>query len=244
MASGRARCTRKLRNWVVEQVDSGQFSGVCWEDEAKTMFRIPWKHAGKQDFREDQDAAFFKAWAIFKGKYKEGDTEGPAIWKTRLRCALNKSPEFEEVPENGHRDGAEPYKVYRLLPPGTLPAPAGTQKSPSKRQHSSVSPERAEYEGTTKNRILSPSLLQDPLKTVVTQLRPLSKKIRPPWSGCPLQTQTTRCCSRSSTVDMWWVRPRCRAWTAAWWLSPRAPSMAWSKWCFPSPARKSPPSAC
>lgn len=60
MASGRARCTRKLRNWVVEQVDSGQFSGVCWEDEAKTMFRIPWKHAGKQDFREDQDAAFFK----------------------------------------------------------------------------------------------------------------------------------------------------------------------------------------
>jgi len=122
MASGRARCTRKLRNWVVEQVESGQFPGVCWDDAAKTMFRIPWKHAGKQDFREDQDAAFFKAWAIFKGKYKEGDTEGPAIWKTRLRCALNKSPEFEEVPENGHRDGAEPYKVYRLLPPsGTLP---------------------------------------------------------------------------------------------------------------------------
>lgn len=60
MASGKARCTRKLRNWVVEQVESGQFPGVCWEDEAKTMFRIPWKHAGKQDFREDQDAAFFK----------------------------------------------------------------------------------------------------------------------------------------------------------------------------------------
>lgn len=60
MASGRARCTRKLRNWVVEQVESGQFPGVCWDDAAKTMFRIPWKHAGKQDFREDQDAAFFK----------------------------------------------------------------------------------------------------------------------------------------------------------------------------------------
>ncbi|XP_039726300.1 interferon regulatory factor 9 isoform X1 [Pteropus medius] len=164
MASGKARCTRKLRNWVVEQVESGQFPGVCWEDEAKTMFRIPWKHAGKQDFREDQDAAFFKAWAIFKGKYKEGDTEGPAIWKTRLRCALNKSLEFEEVPENGHRDGAEPYKVYRLLPPGTVPAPPGTQKLPRKRHHSSVSPEREENAGTTKNCILSPSLLQDPLK--------------------------------------------------------------------------------
>ncbi|XP_016061355.1 PREDICTED: interferon regulatory factor 9 isoform X2 [Miniopterus natalensis] len=167
MASGRARCTRKLRSWVVEQVESGQFPGVCWEDAAKTMFRIPWKHAGKQDFREDQDAAFFKAWAIFKGKYKEGDTEGPAIWKTRLRCALNKSSEFEEVPENSHRDGAEPYKVYRLLPPGTFPAPPATQKSPSKRHHSCVSPEREEDEDTTKNCILSPSLPQDPLKNKV-----------------------------------------------------------------------------
>ncbi|XP_045047970.1 LOW QUALITY PROTEIN: interferon regulatory factor 9 [Desmodus rotundus] len=164
MASGRARCTRKLRTWVVEQVESGQFPGVCWEDAAKTMFRIPWKHAGKQDFREDQDAAFFKAWAIFKGKYKEGDTEGPAIWKTRLRCALNKSPEFEEVPENSHRDGAEPYKVYRLLPPGTLPASPAAQKSPSKRHHSSVSPEREDNKDTVKNCILSPSLFQDPLR--------------------------------------------------------------------------------
>ncbi|KAK2104012.1 Interferon regulatory factor 9 [Saguinus oedipus] len=173
MASGRARCTRKLRNWVVEQVESGQFPGVCWDDAAKTMFRIPWKHAGKQDFREDQDAAFFKAWAIFKGKYKEGDTGGPAAWKTRLRCALNKSPEFEEVPERGRMDVAEPYKVYRLLPPGTLSdldlslslnnSTGGTQKSPSKQQHSSVSSERKEEEGALQNCTLSPSVLQDSL---------------------------------------------------------------------------------
>ncbi|XP_010598835.1 interferon regulatory factor 9 isoform X1 [Loxodonta africana] len=175
MASGKARCTRKLRNWVVEQVESGKFPGVCWDDEAKTMFRIPWKHAGKQDFREDQDAAFFKAWAIFKGKYKEGNSEGPATWKTRLRCALNKSSEFQEVPERGRMDGAEPYKVYRLLPPGTLLGPdpslpsqqcstaePGTQKSPSKRHHSSESSDREEDESPAKSHVLSPFLLQDP----------------------------------------------------------------------------------
>ena len=72
MASGRARSTRKLRNWVVEQVESGQFPGVCWDDAAKTMFRIPWKHAGKQDFREDQDAAFFKVTARKLKPPKEG----------------------------------------------------------------------------------------------------------------------------------------------------------------------------
>ncbi|XP_008267642.1 interferon regulatory factor 9 isoform X1 [Oryctolagus cuniculus] len=167
MGSGRARCTRKLRNWVVEQVESGKFPGVCWDDAAKTMFRIPWKHAGKQDFREDQDAAFFKAWAMFKGKYKEGDPGGPAAWKTRLRCALNKSSEFEEVPKRGRMDVAEPYKVYRLLPPGTPSAQPGTRKSASRRHHSSVSFEREEDEGITSNCMVNPASLQDSLDNVL-----------------------------------------------------------------------------
>lgn len=45
---------------VVVQVCSGKYPGLVWDDEAKTMFRIPWKHAGKQDFRKDEDAAIFK----------------------------------------------------------------------------------------------------------------------------------------------------------------------------------------
>lgn len=144
MASGKPRSTRKLRSWIIEQLESGQFPGVCWDDADKTMFRIPWKHAGKQDFREDQDAALFKAWALYKEKTKEGELGNAAVWKTRLRCALNKSSEFEEVPERGRMDVAEPYKVYRILPPGTLPAQPRVQKSPSKRCIRSVSPEREE----------------------------------------------------------------------------------------------------
>ncbi|XP_052047393.1 interferon regulatory factor 9 isoform X2 [Apodemus sylvaticus] len=144
MASGKVRCTRKLRSWIVDKVESGQFPGVCWDDAAKTMFRIPWKHAGKQDFREDQDAAIFKAWALFKEKNKDGDIGHPAVWKTRLRCALNKSSEFEEVPERGRMDVAEPYKVYRILPAGTLATQPRNQKSSFKRSISSVSPEREE----------------------------------------------------------------------------------------------------
>ncbi|XP_042369876.1 interferon regulatory factor 8-like [Plectropomus leopardus] len=87
-----------------------------WDDDSKTMFRIPWKHAGKQDFRKDEDAAIFKAWAEFKGKLTDGDKDNPASWKTRLRCALNKSPEFSEVMERAQLDISEPYKVYRLVP--------------------------------------------------------------------------------------------------------------------------------
>ncbi|XP_071340708.1 interferon regulatory factor 9 [Trachinotus anak] len=116
MAAGRMRSTRRLRAWIVEQVSSGKYPGLVWDDEAKTMFRIPWKHAGKQDFRKDEDAAIFKAWAEFKGKLTDGGQDNPASWKTRLRCALNKSPEFKEVMDRAQLDISEPYKVYRLVP--------------------------------------------------------------------------------------------------------------------------------
>lgn len=59
----------------------------------------------------------FQAWAIFKGKFKEGvDKPDPPTWKTRLRCALNKSNDFDELVERSQLDISEPYKVYRIIP--------------------------------------------------------------------------------------------------------------------------------
>lgn len=57
-----------------------------------------------------------QAWAEFKGKLTDGSQDNPASWKTRLRCALNKSSEFTEVMERAQLDISEPYKVYRLVP--------------------------------------------------------------------------------------------------------------------------------
>nr|XP_033798885.1 interferon regulatory factor 8 [Geotrypetes seraphini] len=107
---------RRLRQWLIEQIDSGLYPGLVWENDDKGMFRIPWKHAGKQDYNQEVDASIFKAWAVFKGKFKEGDKAEPATWKTRLRCALNKSPDFEEVTDRSQLDISEPYKVYRIVP--------------------------------------------------------------------------------------------------------------------------------
>lgn len=117
MATGRAHSARKLKPWLVEQIESGKYPGLMWDDEQTKCFRIPWKHAGKQDFRHDEDAAIFKAWAQYKNKFQNGDKVDAAAWKTRLRCALNKSPEFQEVPHRSQLDIAEPYKVYRIVPP-------------------------------------------------------------------------------------------------------------------------------
>jgi len=53
---------------------------------------------------------------VYKGKHKQGgpDRDNPTMWKTRLRCALNKSTDFQEVPHLNQLDISEPYKVYRI----------------------------------------------------------------------------------------------------------------------------------
>ncbi|KAM8945767.1 interferon regulatory factor 4-like [Pelodytes ibericus] len=106
----------RLKEWLILQIDSGKYPGLRWENSEKTLFRIPWKHASKQDYKAQQDAALFKAWAIYKGKLREGlGKDDPSVWKTRLRCALNKSPDFQEVQENSQMELAEPYKQYRIV---------------------------------------------------------------------------------------------------------------------------------
>ena len=68
-----------------------------------------------------------QAWAVYKGKYREGkDKADPTMWKTRLRCALNKSTDFQEVPERNQLDITEPYKVYLIN--NTPAGPAGEVK--------------------------------------------------------------------------------------------------------------------
>lgn len=129
----------KLRVWLIEQVDSGKYPGLVWENEEKSIFRIPWKHAGKQDYNRDEDAALFKAWALFKGKFREGiDKLDPPTWKTRLRCALNKSNDFDEQVDRSQLDISDPYKVYRVIPEGAKKRPRQEDSplSPSYQGHS------------------------------------------------------------------------------------------------------------
>ncbi|CBY19049.1 unnamed protein product [Oikopleura dioica] len=110
------RQPRKLRPWLEKMIDSGNYPGLYWVNPEKTVFRIPWKHAGKFSWKEE-DCLIFKAWAEHRGKYIEGvDKFDPATWKTRLRCALNKLPDVLERKDLSKLDGAEAFRVYELLP--------------------------------------------------------------------------------------------------------------------------------
>lgn len=90
----------KLRQWLIEQVDCGKYPGLVWENEEKSIFRIPWKHAGKQDYNRDEDAALFKVTP--RPRQRSSSLEGgdPVLW-VRFglpeRCSRStKMPSFTE----------------------------------------------------------------------------------------------------------------------------------------------------
>lgn len=88
-------------------------------------------------FKKHLPSVSIQAWAVYKGKYREGkDKADPTMWKTRLRCALNKSTDFQEVPERNQLDITEPYKVYRIQRDGGS-RPAGEARSGTDSEQSS-----------------------------------------------------------------------------------------------------------
>ena len=107
---------QRLRPWLEAKIDSGTIHGLKWLNDEKTMFQIPWKHGGKQDWTPENSRVFME-WAKHTGRFREGiDDADYATWKTRLRCAFNKAPDIQEVKDKTNLDAPEPYRVYLLLP--------------------------------------------------------------------------------------------------------------------------------
>ncbi|XP_042303092.1 interferon regulatory factor 7 isoform X2 [Sceloporus undulatus] len=109
-------------DWLINEINSRNYEGLYWVDEAHTTFRIPWKHNSRKDLVAD-DYMIFKAWAVVSKKYNEHPSD-PSRWKTNFRCALKSTKRFEELKSND-----PDYHEYRIIPLRTAPAaiPPGTR---------------------------------------------------------------------------------------------------------------------
>lgn len=106
-----------LKDWLVKQIDSGKYEGVEWLDKERKVFKIPWTHSKKTGYCLERDAALFREWAKYRGRYKGDNPKEASAWKINFRCALHGVKNVVELPELECTYPSS--KVYQILPQDT-----------------------------------------------------------------------------------------------------------------------------
>ncbi|KAM3921080.1 interferon regulatory factor 3-like [Leptodactylus fuscus] len=106
--------------WLISQIDSKKYPGLEWVNSEHTQFKVPWKHALRQD-RSSDDFKIFEAWAIASGCYDPltGQPD-PARWKRNFRSALIQKDDIHMI-ANCSSDSVNPYKIYEIKAHGAVP---------------------------------------------------------------------------------------------------------------------------
>ncbi|XP_056397918.1 interferon regulatory factor 3 isoform X2 [Hyla sarda] len=109
--------------WLIRQIDNQIYPGLEWVNSEHTQFRVPWKHALRQD-SSLEDFRIFEAWAIASGCYDPlTEKPDPPRWKRNFRSALIRKEGIRMILDHGS-DSVNPHKIYEI----TIPANGTAQE--------------------------------------------------------------------------------------------------------------------
>ena len=67
---GEPQSTRqRMRPWLENRINSGEIAGLAWIDKTQLIFKVPWKHVGNREWKEDDSQIFKVTFFIMRGKY-------------------------------------------------------------------------------------------------------------------------------------------------------------------------------
>ncbi|XP_078661113.1 uncharacterized protein LOC144905359 isoform X1 [Branchiostoma floridae x Branchiostoma belcheri] len=117
--SPNSKTRQRLRPWLIDQINSGRVPNLQWVDQDNGIFRIPWKHFARADYKQDRDCMLFMEWAIHTGKFHPGlDEPDPTRWKANFRCALNQNKDILQLDHRTYTgiNRKNPYRIYQMIP--------------------------------------------------------------------------------------------------------------------------------
>ncbi|KAI8504772.1 Interferon regulatory factor [Branchiostoma belcheri] len=101
---------QQLPDFLLGRIGQPGYPGLVWQGPRGTLFSLPWPRFDGENFDLNRDTTLFKEWETNQGRSLH--PPNPTKWKARLRNALARSREIEEVSDED-RTG-QPYKLYRF----------------------------------------------------------------------------------------------------------------------------------
>lgn len=60
---------KRLRDWLTDELNEGETTGLRWVNKEDNIFEIEWKHASKGSYMKDKDGRIFYKWALYTGTF-------------------------------------------------------------------------------------------------------------------------------------------------------------------------------
>ncbi|XP_035680119.1 uncharacterized protein LOC118418349 [Branchiostoma floridae] len=106
---------QQLPDFLLARIGHPDYPGLAWQGPGRTFFSVPWPRFDGENSDLNREFTLYKLlqeWEANQGRPLH--PPDPTRWKARLRNAIARSREIEEVSDRAQTEGGEPCRLYRF----------------------------------------------------------------------------------------------------------------------------------